>query len=225
MHSDDWNLPTPEEEAAELAAVGLIVEPKDASQEQRDALASYYMRDISAIDAEIERRKRALQIELDLVAQRYRKGFDQLRTRREEREAQVKMLARITEQCGGFGKKAKSRAVGFGRYGHKSTPAKTEIVDADALNAWAEGAAPQLVRVTLQMTLADAKQTLMLDGTGRAITFAALGILDHETKREVLKTPLKEYIDATGEVVPGTREVSATTEYYAEPSPSTEAVS
>src|SRR6266540_1644931 len=155
----DFALPTADEENTELAQVlGVDIAGglDSADQAQRDAIASYHLQGICTIDAELARYQAAYVNEKKLLDARYEKLMTPLRTRRLEKEAIVKLIASISE----FGKKARSRAVAWGRFGAKTTPEHLEVVDESAVLKWAETSAPHLVRATVQLPLDKARALL-----------------------------------------------------------------
>jgi hypothetical protein len=205
MIDTDFRLPTDEEENAELSNVlGIDISDKMEAvpQAQLDAIASYHLQGICDIDAELARYQAAFNNELKLLTAKYDGRMQPLRTRREEKEAKVKLIASISD----FGKKAKSRVVGYGRFGAKTTPEHLEVADDAAVLGWAETSAPHLVRATIQLPL-DKARAVLDEGT---IANARL---------DVPKAPLKKYFEESGEEIPGTQIVPAADEFFAKPEP------
>lgn len=118
------------EERAELAALGIVADVKPTTQAERDAQASILLRRLMFVRAEFDERTDAMNQELLLVRTIYQKHFDQLARRAMFLENAVKTLALEAD----FGPKAKSRQVGFGRYGIRQKPQHVTVTDIDALH-------------------------------------------------------------------------------------------
>lgn len=192
-----------EDEARELALVGLDVVPQNASQDQRDAIASYQLRAIGEIDAEIAERSRGMENEISLIRARYARLLDPLRTRRLEKEAYVRTLAQISMECGGFGK-AKSRKVGYGQYGSRVKRGGLVVVDAQCTESWALINRPETLSAMVKIPLVEARQLLPAH-------------LLEVAKIDVSKKALNEYFAASGEEIPGTIVEHDGVEFYAKP--------
>jgi len=148
MTATEWRLPTDEDEVAELASVGLVLEdPITADQPRRDAFASWLLESMARSDREIAEREKARDLEIAIITARYDRTLSRLHVRRAEKESQVKVLAEISALAGGFGKQ-KSRTVGYGSYGGRKRAERLEVTDAAEVLAWAKASNPELVRVT-----------------------------------------------------------------------------
>ncbi len=146
--TSEWRLPTDEDEIADLASVGLMLDdPIAADQPRRDAFASWLLESMARADLEIAERERARDMEIAIINARYERSLARLRIRRLEKESQVKVLAEISALSGGFGKQ-KSRTVGYGSYGGRKKPERLEVTDAAEVLNWARGSNPALIRVT-----------------------------------------------------------------------------
>jgi phage host-nuclease inhibitor protein Gam len=188
-----WLADANEEERAELAALGLIADVESApiDQAQRDARASQLLRALGRVEAEIEERKAAQHAEVMQIAAIYERELDRLRRHASFIVGGIHALAMESD----FGKK-KSRTVGFGTYGRRSTPLKVDVQDESATLEWARAHLPEAVR---------AKTTLTVDAVMR-ITDAGLGELVPESalKWELVKTPITAHVKATGDdEIPG----------------------
>ena len=212
---------------ADLAAVG--VELRDAVQAepwvgwpavdvvvtqdpaQADAVASMLLRKMAALDADHAQHTAAYALESEALRARYERRIGPLQTERARLEAWARDLARRQHDAGGFGKK-KSRDVGYGTYGVRTTASRLEVVDEPAFVAWAEAEAPDLLRVTVKLPLAQAREYL---------TDAELA----GVKREVLTKPVQAYVatqaTATAPVPlpPGVQRTPESIETYAKPEP------
>ncbi|WP_284349480.1 hypothetical protein [Roseisolibacter agri] len=165
--------------AEELDGVVVATVPQDAAT--LDAMASTLLRRMADLDADLAQFKRAHQLEADALKARYERQTAGLTIERGRLEAWVRDLARVQKTRGGFGKK-QSRDVGYGTYGVRAIASRLEIADERAFVPWAEQEAPELLRVTVKLPLAEAQQYL---------TTAELAAV----KREVLITPVKEYVE------------------------------
>lgn len=193
----ELRLQAPDEQTTVLEAVV----PDDAAQ--IDAIASTLLRRIAEHDVDIAQHQRAHEMELEVLAARFERRVATQRIARARLEAWVRDLARVQADAGGFGKK-RSRDVGCGTYGVRTIPAKVAVTDADAFVTWAERVAPEMLRVSLKMPLADARQYL---------TETELAAV----RREVFTTPVKDYVKGTGTLPPGVTQTPETTEAYAKP--------
>lgn len=189
----NWLADANDEERAELAALGLVadVDAAPIDQAERDARASQLLRALGAVAAEHAERVAARDHELAHITAIYQPQLDQLQRRARFIEGAIHALAMESD----FGKK-KSRTVGFGTYGRRTTPLKVDVQDEDATLAWAKEHLPEAVR---------AKATLSVDAVMR-ITDAGLGELVPESalKWELVRTPITHHVKATGDdEIPG----------------------
>jgi len=188
-----WLSDANEDERAELAALGLVTDVASTpiDQAERDARASQLLRALGRVEAEIAERKAAQHAEIMQIAAIYDRELDRLRRHASFIVGGIHALALESD----FGKK-KSRTVGFGTYGRRTTPLKVDVQDEDATLAWAKEHLPEAVR---------AKATLSVDAVMR-ITDAGLGELVPESalKWELVRTPITHHVKATGaDEIPG----------------------
>jgi hypothetical protein len=190
-------------ELQELRAIGVnIDDPYANGQAQIDAWASMNLRRMAACDAELDRYSEAMKLELEAIYARYRRLMEPVSIRRNELEAQTKMLAEISH----FGNK-KSRKVGFGVYGRRTKKGGIVIQDDEMLIAWCTSnkteEAQQLVTATITTTYPVARESRLLGSA----------------KLSVSKSKLNEYCAKNGAGLPGTTVERDTEECYAKPEP------
>jgi hypothetical protein len=216
MTTTVFQLPTDDELRADLEAIGVQFGPTWEEGEPAleaqvpndpariDAVASMLLRRMAALDADIAQHATAHALEQEALRQRFERRIGPVRVERGRMEAWARDLARVQSAQGGFGKK-RSRDTGYGTYGVRTIPAKLAIDEA-AFVPWAEAWAPELLRVTLKLPLADARQYL---------TDAELAA----TKREVLATPVKQYVAGLPALPPGVTQTPEGTDTFAKPEP------
>lgn len=141
MAETAFNLPTDEDEAAELAAlVGSLEQP--TGDAQLDAVASDALRIMQREQAELDRYTEAYGNELARIAQRYMT----LTKPHEERQRQAQNIVHECARRAQYVGKAKSRKVGNGMYGLRQKPESVKIVDEDRLKTWLRVAAPDAIK-------------------------------------------------------------------------------
>jgi hypothetical protein len=192
--SDDFSLPSMEEELQALERAGVRVaqhpdlDRADApivieadEQAALDAAASWALRRKGECMAEYDRYSDALQREIQMLTARYAEITGPLLTRSQQFD---RLLLSIAAQAD-FGKK-KSRRVGCGEYGRRWVPERIEIVDEDALEAALIESRPDLVRATVKLPLARAREL-------------QLGV----SQTDVPKAAIDEYVKSTGNLPAG----------------------
>ncbi len=136
-----FELPTEQDELAELSQFGIDLSPNQPP-EQIDATASDLLRLIARERAEAERYHAAKLAEIQKITARYERLTSPHEIRAARYEAWVCELALSAN----FGPKKKSRDVGHGTYGVRRVPARLSILDPAELLAWAKTSAPDLVQ-------------------------------------------------------------------------------
>jgi hypothetical protein len=171
--TDDWQLPTDDDDRAELASVGIILPSHDASVQfpsdaaQLDAAIGTLLRQLARTELDLDRFKRACAKEHEVVTARYERIMEPLQKRAGWLASVGRQMAHDAE----FPGKSKSRSTAWGSYGRKKKAAHLFIEDGAALLAWAELNQPAIV---------DVKET-----------------------RRVLQAGAVAYFESTGEVPPG----------------------
>jgi hypothetical protein len=203
-----WLESIDEEIHQDLVALGITAAfPDQLEQAHRDALAGVLMRRMQELEREYDALNDAFKLELQLLQHSFSRRLTPISTKRNELEAQVKMIARASVGAQGFGSK-KSRDVGYGTYGARTIPTKFELGDPAICLAWAEEHDPEVVRVTVQTTL-DVYQRLTIP--------SEIASKLVEKKREVLVSQVKAKYAAGEEPPPGCIVVGPHEEYYAKP--------
>ncbi len=205
----------------ELRAVGALVEPvtgpeggtegvriaPPADAARVDALASVLMGRIARVQAELTAHGRTYDAEHAALQARFARRIEPLDRELKTLGAWVRALAEQQAAAGAWGKK-RSRDTGGGTYGVRTVPAKLEVTDVGALAAELAERAPDLVRVTVKLPLAEARQYL---------TDAELA----EAKRDVPAKPLATWVaeQASAPLPSGLRQVPERVEPYFNPLP------
>lgn len=149
--SAEWALPTDEEERAQLAEIGALVEgPK--SDAQLDAAASEICRWLAAAHADRARYLEAEAAETARIRMRYAACVEPLDRRIAQLEAIGADLARRAD----FGPKARSRKVGYGSYGKRAVSDVVKVTDQAKAIEW-------LVANDLDATTVRVKATKSVD--------------------------------------------------------------
>lgn len=183
-----------------------ITDVASFDQARRDAIASRLMtfmaEESSAMEAIEEshtRERELLAHRYDMQIQRHARRFDELRLA-------VEAIAAATKEAKGFVKK-KSRDVGAGTYGFRTSSAAPALQDEAAYLVWAEDVAPQTLRVKLTMPLARAKEYLTTDEL-------------KDVKREIMRTEVTSLIKTDPEhLPPGYVMAPEKDEFFAKPLP------
>ncbi|MEP6989664.1 MAG: hypothetical protein ABJA80_01950 [bacterium] len=188
-----WALPTDADDDAELASIGIVLNPNrptgyDAApadgEVSLDVQIGSVLRQLGRTQLDLARYALTRDAELAQVTARYARITAPL-------EGREKMLTAIGEHLAGqahFPGKAKSRATAWGKFGRRVKPERVTVIDAGALLEWALEKAPTLVITT--------------------------------TPAPVHKVPQKvvaEYVRQTGELPPGVEHVAATDEPFVTP--------
>ena len=136
---------TDEDDRAELASVGIILDAAEigfpAADADRDAAMSMILRQLGRAELDLERYNAAKAREHMVIEARYARITDPVAKRVADLSVVGRQLALDTELPG----KAKTRHVAFGDYGSRRVPARISIENAKELLAWAEAKAPDLV--------------------------------------------------------------------------------
>jgi hypothetical protein len=164
----EWALPTDEDDRAELAAVGIVLDtpelqfPSDAAQ--LDAAISVVLRQLARTQLDIERYQAARAREHMTIDARYDRIMDPLA----ERVAYLESVGRQLAKEAHFPGKAKSRKVAFGSYGKRKAGGKLQIVDAETLLTWARACddPTQLIESKTTERVPHAKALEYLEATG-----------------------------------------------------------
>ena len=196
----------PDEEAQveidELRALGVNIDsPRDNAQAQIDAWASTNLRRMARCDQELERYREAMSLEIQAIQARYARFMEPLTIRRNELEAQTKVLAVMSD----FGPHKKSRSVGFGVYGRRIKKGGVVLTDEKEVIRWATSnhtmAAQEIVSAAVTMTYPIARELRLLGSAKLAVS----------------KTRLNEYCAKNGAGIPGTALEPDSEECYARP--------
>jgi hypothetical protein len=167
-------------EGADAVHVAAVQAPRESAQ--IDALASTLLRRMSALDLDVARHATAYALEQEALRARFERRIGALRIERERLEAFARHLARVQHDRNGFGKK-RSRDTGYGTYGVRAIPSKVEVADEATFVAWAETEAPGALRLTIKLSLEEARQFFTADELAR-------------WKPEVLVTTVRELVNA-----------------------------
>ncbi len=182
-----WALPTDEEERAQLQELGLLTEGSDvpASDAQLDAAVSEICRWLGAVQADRARYEQAEAAEVARIKMRYAALKEPL----DRRIGQLEAIGQDVARRADFGPKAKSRKVGNGSYGSRTSPVRVSVVDRDAALAWAKVTHPEIIESKTVESIRH-KEALPL-------------VLQH--------------LHATGEVAPGFEHAESRVEYFIKP--------
>ncbi len=134
-------LPSEQDELADLASIGIVLEGP-TTDAQLDAAASEVCRLLGEAQAELDRYEEAESAEVARIEMRYMALCEPI----DRRIAQLELLGRDLAARADFGKK-KSRKVGFGSYGRKLRSEAVKIVDRAAALEWFKAHAPDVVEV------------------------------------------------------------------------------
>lgn len=179
----------------------------ELDQAHRDGLASLLMRRQAEALAALTQEKQSRDLEVRMIAHRYEVAITRHVERIAQLEAAVQALAWQTKEANAYTGKKKSRDVGAGTYGYRSYAAAVTCTDEAAYIAWAEGHAPETLRVKVTMPLAEAREYLTRDELA-------------SVRREVIKADVAALIATDRAALPpGWVEVPAHDEFYAKPLP------
>jgi len=129
-----------EEEADDLAALGVDLN-RPMSESEIDAAMSEMLRRMAWYDKQVAMAYEACTLEVERIRARYTRRMDPMAKRRAEIEAQALALA----QRATFEGKKKSRDVGNGTFGKRTTPERVEVIDKPAAIEWAKKHHPSAV--------------------------------------------------------------------------------
>lgn len=206
-----WELLATDEDVVEdLRALGVnIHEPESAEsldQTRRDAMASVLMRRQAAEMEAIGQLEQSRDAEIRFIAHRYAPELERRRLQVARLEEAVKAIAWQTKERNGYTGKKKSRDVGAGTYGYRTSSAGVELADEAAFIAWAEEHAPETLRVKPTLTLAVAREYLS------ETELAAV-------RREVIKKDACAIAAAREDLPAGFVAVAESHDYFAKPLP------
>lgn len=215
-----WALPTDDEILDEFRDMGIsLFHPStDATggrataksalefdQAERDAIAGSLLRRMGELADELEELSDSFEKEKARLLARHARRCAPIQRQYDYFESQVRHLAMVSEETGGFGKK-KSRDVLHGTYGSVAEGERIDVRDATALLEWAEQRAPDLVRVRADVMLPTARQL-----------FTEKELQDF--KRDIPAKGLREYLaNVNGDPV-GVVRIPASRRYFAKPEP------
>lgn len=201
----------------DLAAVGITIrstkevgtDPSHTealvdSAAQRATIAALYLRLAGESNAEIERHKAAMMLQVELITAHYERLMAPAARRRDGFLRQVENLALIAGMEGDFGKRKKSAETPFGSFGYKDTDATVALDDSDALCKHLVVEDPTRIRVIVKLPLDEARE--YLNETELA-----------ETKMEPLWGEYKKTLSPDGELPPGVKKVAAARTPFAKP--------
>lgn len=206
-----WEMLVSDDDVAEdFRALDIDIHaPLGSDQARRDAIASMLLRRQAEEIAAIAQLDDSRNAELVFVNSRYLSEIQRRERRSAQLERAVQALAKQTKDEQGYIGKKKSRDVGAGSYGYRTSAPCVELRDEAAYIAWAEANAPETLRVKPILTLSYAKE--FLSETELATV-----------RREVVKiaaTSLAETLEATIALPPGFVRVDESHDFFAKPLP------
>jgi hypothetical protein len=143
---------TDEEDRAEFAAVGIILQPEGTelsfpkADAERDVAMSMLLRQLGRAELDLERHNAAKAREHMLIDARYARITDPISKRIADLNVVGRQLALDTDIPG----KAKTRHVAYGDYGSKKVPARVSIENAKELVTWAKEKEPTMIDVKIE---------------------------------------------------------------------------
>lgn len=145
MTAPAWLANAEDEDRAELAAVGIILDAPElgfpAALADRDAAVSAILRQMGRAALDLERYHAAKAREHMAIDARYERITASTAERLAWLTSIGRQLALETEMPG----KSKTRHVAYGDYGARKVPARVSIENAKELLTWAKTSAPELV--------------------------------------------------------------------------------
>lgn len=184
-----FELPTMEEELAELTSIGIQIVVEDgraaipgAHPASIDAAANWFIRRACEAEQERARLRAQMQRDLELLQLHYQRLLEPVEREKERWIRMAEDLAATVPL-----EKKKTRDLIFGAYGRRKKPAHLEVRDETQLLAWATLEAGELIRANVKLPLPRAEELGIANGA----------------KLEILRGPLDEHFKSTGEVPDG----------------------
>lgn len=186
----------------DLAVIGVTLTP-DAEQamedSRRQAYAAVLFRRVRALQREIAETAQARDLEVEMVHAHYERQLAGPRAKALAFLSFIENLAQLTT----WGKK-RSHATPYGTFGVRRKAPTVELQDDAQSLAWAKTERPELVRVTVSLSLVEARQF-----------FTDAEIAKHKVALEWGK--LKASLSPDGDLPPGVTAVSGGDEPFAKP--------